>query len=57
MRKDKLYPGEIGELWQVKYIPSYMQHWPEWKAKIMCWIMNRLPLKIVRKMDNWFEKK
>jgi hypothetical protein len=50
--KPKYYPGEIGELYKVSFVPTYMENWSNLKIKIVCFILNRLPLKIVTWIEN-----
>ena len=37
------FVGIIGDLYGVTYLPSYMQDWPDEKAKIYCEVLNSIP--------------
>lgn len=37
----KIYEGEIGELYQMRYIPNWANDkYPQWLIKILCYLLN-----------------
>ncbi len=49
--KVKVYTGVTGELYRVKFLPSYMRNWSQWKINIVSWIFNHLPNKLISKIE------
>jgi hypothetical protein len=41
--KWKQFEGEVGELYGVKYLPSWANRYPDWLVKILCYLLNHSP--------------
>lgn len=48
----KIYKGVRGELYGVKFLPCYMMGWKNWQIVLVCWLLNRLPKRLVSRIEN-----
>lgn len=50
LKKNNVW-GERGELYLVRYLPSYMKKWPYWLRILVCFIFNHLPSRFVHRIE------
>lgn len=49
----KIYSGEIGELYKVKFLPEYMQAWSEKKILLFNKVFEKLPKKLAKLLEEF----